>query len=196
MMAAGTLVLCKLLCAFDHTEELQVFRVTMQRRCCCHSSAWQVTPTQVLLICLRLQYDRVIIGGAVPAPAYALGVLLTFTAAMGLLDGVSIGAVYGEAGDTTCQMLHLSIAIFQDLHMCTADTAFSAPEANSKLSVLFKHLKVQSSSRKLGVCSCACLVSTIGCRQQYLLPPAHVFLVAGIVGPAAEPLFAAVQTIS
>jgi hypothetical protein len=54
---------------------------------------------------LRVQYDRVIIGGAVPAPGYALGVLVAFTAAMGLLDGVSIGAVYGEAGDTTCQML-------------------------------------------------------------------------------------------
>jgi hypothetical protein len=54
-----------------------------------------------------MQYDRVIIGGAVPAPGYALGVLLVFTAAMGLLDGVSIGAVYGEAGDSTCQMLRL-----------------------------------------------------------------------------------------
>jgi hypothetical protein len=55
-------------------------------------------PCPAALLC-ALQYDQVIIAGAVPAPGYALGVLVVFTAAIGLLDGISIGAVYGEAGD-------------------------------------------------------------------------------------------------
>jgi hypothetical protein len=56
---------------------------THHRRCCC-------------CCCCLLQYDRVIVGDVLPPPGYALPLLVVITALIGALDGISIGAVYGE----------------------------------------------------------------------------------------------------
>ncbi|WIA13866.1 hypothetical protein OEZ85_002438 [Tetradesmus obliquus] len=50
------------------------------------------------LLCLLVVYDRVIVGEVLPPPGYALPLLIVITALIGALDGISIGAVYGEVG--------------------------------------------------------------------------------------------------
>uniref|UniRef100_A0A383W6Q7 Uncharacterized protein n=1 Tax=Tetradesmus obliquus TaxID=3088 RepID=A0A383W6Q7_TETOB len=58
-----------------------------QQRSACH-----------VLGVLLAMYDRVIVGEVLPPPGYALPLLIVITALIGALDGISIGAVYGEVG--------------------------------------------------------------------------------------------------
>jgi hypothetical protein len=76
---------------------------------CNPSTLNQVGKTQLKVVhgghpccCCCLQYDRVIIGEVLPPPGYALPLLIIITALIGALDGISIGAVYGEWGSCCC----------------------------------------------------------------------------------------------
>jgi hypothetical protein len=54
-----------------------------------------------------LQWDRVIIGVG-PAPGYALGLLLAVVTLNGALDGMAVGAVFGEMAILGPSSAHVS----------------------------------------------------------------------------------------